>query len=70
MKEIYSVNFHSKPGKKVHTFWFTDLTKVTLFAESLSKNPKVLDFRIFKMPADMSDIYKEGMPEDVTLVEL
>ena len=34
---IYSVSFHVKPGRKVHTFWFTDRAMAATFLESVKK---------------------------------
>jgi hypothetical protein len=38
---IYSITFHVKPGRKVHTFWYTDKAKALAFLESVKKHPKV-----------------------------
>lgn len=37
---IYSVAFHVKPGRRVHTFWFTDRKMTENFFESVRSYPK------------------------------
>ena len=60
---IYSVSFHVKPGRKVHTFWFTDQDKALRFYESVKTYPKVIDYSIFEMPANEADTY-DGIIEE------
>ena len=55
--KIYSVAFHVKPGRKVHTFWFTDKEKALRFYESVKAYPKVIDYSILEMPANEADTY-------------
>ena len=69
MKKIYSVNYHTKPGKKTHNAWFTTLSKTESFTESLKKNSKVLDYRVFSLIADVSTVYKDGDQENIELLE-
>ena len=61
---IYSVSFHVKPGRKVHTFWFTDRAKASAFLESVKKHPKVLDYSMFEIPvatvAEYDGVAEEG----------
>jgi len=55
--KIYSVSFHVKSGRKVHTFWFTDRDKALRFYESVKSYPKVIDYSILEMPANEADTY-------------
>ena len=61
---IYSITFHVKPGRKVHTFWYTDKAKALAFLESVKKHPKVLDYSMFEIPvatvAEYDDVVEEG----------
>ncbi len=61
MKRIYSVQFHVKPKKKVHTYWFTDHQKAKNFLESVKMHPNVLDYEMFSMDADVYEGYEDGM---------
>lgn len=60
---IFSVSFHVKPGRKVHTFWFTDRDKAAAFLESVKKYPKTLDYSMYEMMADVADSY-DGKVEE------
>ena len=63
MKKIYGVNFHVKPKKKVHTYWFTDYRKARDFLESVKENPKVIDYSMYSIAADVFTKYKDGLEE-------
>ena len=58
-KKIYSIQIHVKPKKRVHTYWFTDYRKAKVFLESVKVHPKVLDYGMFSMEADVFEEYKE-----------
>lgn len=60
---IYSVSFHVKPGRKVHTFWFTDRAKALTFLESVKKYPKTLDYSMYEMAADVAAEYDGKVDE-------
>lgn len=68
---IYAVTFHVKPGRKVHTFWFTDKQRALTFLESVKKHPKMLDYSTMQIPVDEATEYdgviQEGriMPIDM-----
>ncbi len=59
MSKIYSIQIHVKPKKRVHTYWFTDYRKAKVFLESVKVHPKVLDYGMFSMDADVFEEYKE-----------
>lgn len=60
---IYSITFHVKPGRKVHTFWYTDKAKALAFLESVKKHPKVLDYSMFEIPVATVTEY-DGVVEE------
>ena len=60
---IYTVTFHVRPGKKVHTFWFTDRAKASAFLESVKKYPKTLDYSMYEMAADVVAEYDGKVDE-------
>ena len=64
---IYSVSFHVKPGRKVHTFWFTDRAKAVAFLESVKKYPKTLDYSMYEMAADVAAEYDGKVEEGRTI---
>lgn len=61
--KIYSVSFHVMPGRKVHTFWFTDKGKALRFYESVKTYPKVIDYSILELPANETDTYDGTIEE-------
>lgn len=67
--KIYSVSFHVKPGRKVHTFWFTNRDKALRFYESVKAYPKVIDYSIFEMPANEAEAY-DGIIEEGRILPL
>lgn len=56
-KKIYSVTFHVKPRRKLHTFWFTNRRKALAFYESVKKYPTVLDYRMVQIPIENAEEY-------------
>lgn len=49
---IYAITFHVKPGRKVHTFWFTDKQRALTFLESVKDYPKTLDYSTMQIPVN------------------
>ncbi len=70
LKTVYFVTIHVKPGRRVHTFWFLDREKASRFYESLKKNPRVLDYRMYRIPITEAEEY-DGVTDDgqIQLVE-
>lgn len=60
---VYSVSFHVKPGRKVHTFWFTDRAMAVAFLESVKEYPKTLDYSMYEMAADVAAEYDGKVDE-------
>ena len=54
---IYSVTFHTKSPRRVHTFWFTDSHKALRFLESVKAHPKVTDYAVYQVDADNVETY-------------
>ena len=54
---IYAVAFHVKPGRKVHTFWFTEKDKALAFLESVKNYPNTLDYSTMQIPVNECDVY-------------
>ena len=66
---IFAVVFHVKPGRKVHTFWFTDKEKALAFLESVKKYPKTLDYSTMQIPVDEAEIY-DGTVEEGRIMRI
>lgn len=68
---IYTVTFHVRPGKKVHTFWFTDKQKALAFLESVKKYPKMLDYSTMQIPVNEATEYDGVIQEGpITSIEI
>lgn len=63
MSKIYSLQFHTRPKRKVHTYWFTDEVNARAFWDSVKSNPNVLDYQVFLTEADVADRYIDGMDD-------
>ena len=64
---IYAVTFHVRPGKKVHTFWFTDKEKALAFLGSVKKYPKTLDYSAIQIPANEAAEYDGVIQEGLVM---
>lgn len=68
---IFAVSFHVKPGRKVHTFWFTDKQRALTFLESVKKYPKTLDYITMQIPVDEATEYDGVIQEgSITPIEM
>ena len=64
---IYSVTFHTKPKRRVHSFWFLDREKASRFYESVKKHPSVLDYRMYRTPVTDAEEY-DGLMEEAPIL--
>ena len=60
---VYTVSFHVKPKRRVHSFWFLDLDKAVRFYKSVKKYPKVLDCRLYRTPVSDATEYDGKLEE-------
>lgn len=71
IKMIYTVTFHVRPGKKIHTFWITDRQKALTFLESVKKYPKTLDYSTMQIPVNEATEYDGTIQEGlITPIEM